>query len=79
MKRAQVRCQADASRLLIGPFQILTARIPKGPRFAYGRIATSAAGCDRAGAPFTVDYDGVTVVIAGVAFAVLRRGAVMAR
>ncbi|GAA5070719.1 hypothetical protein GCM10023336_56100 [Streptomyces similanensis] len=64
--------------LRLGPFQVWVARIPQCPRFAVGQIAvTDTPGTPAPGQRWANDAQGRTLVVAGVAFGVLRRRSVL--
>lgn len=59
--------------LRLGPFRAWVARIPQSPPFGFGRIATTDTPREPApGQTVVNDGNGWVLVVAGVAFAVLR-------
>jgi hypothetical protein len=57
----------------LGPFRLWAARIPQGPAFGAGRIATTDTPSNPApGQQYVNDAHGRVLVLCGVAFAVLR-------
>lgn len=59
--------------LRLGPLWLWVARIPQGPAFGVGRIAaTDTLGNPAPGQRVARDAQGKVLVVAGVAFAVLR-------
>ncbi|MEV7512019.1 hypothetical protein AB0O57_29095 [Streptomyces sp. NPDC091201] len=79
----QIRMKVRVRRLrrpglCLGPLWLWVRRIPGGPNLAFGRIAvTDTPAGPASGEHQAVDGQGWTVVLGGVAFAVLRRRVVM--
>lgn len=59
--------------LRLGPFRVWAVRIRQGPALGFGRIATTdTPGTPAPGQQYVRDGNGWVLVLAGVAFAVLR-------
>jgi hypothetical protein len=72
------RYRTVGARLNLGPVRLMANRVPDGPALGWGRIATTGPGpvavCGRRP---VLDHQGVSLVVAGISFSVLRRTGVM--
>lgn len=79
-ERMTVRTRVRRPRgLCLGPLWLWAWRIPGAPKVGYGRIAVTDTPTGLGGRRTAVDGQGWTLVLGGIAFAVLYRRAVTIR